>query len=87
MWCECMFLKQAVQARYQLRIRGTILSHPGIGWLGRGVLSFHQYSTPGRQTPQQGVEVVEGKPIMTRNNILSLMIQVSMVSLLSPLYR
>ena len=35
----------------------------------------------------QGVEVVEGKPTTTRNNTLSLEIQLSMVSVLSPLYR
>ena len=87
MWCECVFQKQAVRGRYQCRIWDTLLSHPGIGWLGRGVLSFHQYSTPGRQTPQQRVEVVEGKPTMTRNNTLSFVIQLSMVSLLPPLYR
>lgn len=61
MWCECMFQKQAVQVRYQLRIRDTILSHPGIGWLRRGVLGFHQYSTPGRQTPPAGSRSGGGK--------------------------
>ena len=40
MWCECVFQKQAVQVRYQLRIWDTILSHPGIGWLGRGSSGF-----------------------------------------------
>ena len=40
MWCECMFQKQAVQVRYQFRIRDTLLSHPGMGWLGRGSSGF-----------------------------------------------
>ena len=36
---------------------------------------------------QQGVEAVEGKPTMTRSHILSLVIQLSVVLLSSPLYR
>ena len=87
MWCECMFQKQAVRVRYQLRIRDTPLSHPGMGWLGRGSSGFPPVFNTWKTDPQQGVEVVEGKPTMTRNNILSLVIQLSMVSLLSPLYR
>ena len=87
MWCECMFQKQAVQVRYQLRIQDTLLSHLGIGWLGRGSSGFSPVFNTCKIDPQQGVEVVEGKPTMTRNNILSLVIQLSMVSLLSPLYR
>lgn len=82
-----MFQKQAVQVRYQLRIWDTLPSHPGIGIAWEGSPGFLPVFNTWKTDPQQGVEVVEGKPTMTRNNILSLVIQLSMVSLLSPLYR
>ena len=61
MWCECMFLKQAVQVRYQLRIRGTILSHPGIGWLGRGSSGFPPVFNTWKTDPPAGSRGGGGK--------------------------
>ena len=61
MWCECMFQKQAVQVRYQLRIRDTLLSHLGIGWLGKGSSGFSPVFNTCKTDPPAGSRSGGGK--------------------------